>query len=863
MTKSNSKKSLTLREQDPFLAREQEKYPEPLPSREHIMAQIESQPLPLADLVALLDITEEEQPLFERRLGAMQRAGQILLNRNRQYGLADKVNLVKCKVSAHKDGFGFGVRLDTEGSDIYLYEKEMRKVFHGDVVLVLPMELDRRGRQEGKIIEVLERKLTHTVGRLDCVGGVWIAKAEDVRIKQDFLIEKDDWAGASVGKIVTLEITVQPDGFRQPMAKIAEVLGNFGDSGMEIEIALRKHALPFVFPDEAVAQAESISQVVTTEQINEAGRVDIRHLNLVTIDGETARDFDDAVYAERLEKGYRLIVAIADVSHYVTALDALDTEAMNRSTSVYFPRRVIPMLPEALSNGICSLNPQVDRLCMVCDMIIGKKGKVKKYQFYPAVMNSKARLTYNEVAAWLTNGSENPLFEEIKTLHDLYQTMLAARAKRGAIEFDSVEMQMIFNDQGKIDTMVPVVRNDAHRLIEECMLAANVCAAGFLAKNGHKTLYRVHEGPTPERLENLRNYLKLYGLTIGGGTAPTALDYAALAAQIHERDDREVMQTMMLRSMQQAVYTPDNKGHFGLAYDAYAHFTSPIRRYPDLLVHRGIKAVLAGKKYKPAQKWKAMGLHCSQNERRADEASRDVDHWLKAYFMQDKIGEVFSGKINAVTGFGVFVLLDNLHIEGLVHITELGKDYFQFNKETQSLVGEKTGLKFKLGDKVTIRVVRASLDDMKIDFAFVPKGTQGHPNSNKLNSNKANPNKSSASKSNRPNPSLVKTHGVKATAPTLAASEVAPASTRRSRRADQAQAQVQAFAEKGTASPATTNTEPQAESASVAPKPKRSRAKPAVSMPAEGQSTESQPAEAKPAASTTPRRRAKAKKTTE
>lgn len=718
---AKKQKNIPLRLQDPFLEREKLKYSNPLPSREFVLQLLENNGVPMfpEELAAMLSIKNTELGFFERRLLAMEREGQLIINRKGAICAAQKLDLIKCKVSGHRDGFGFALPDEGEGSgvDIFLPEREMKKVMHGDRVLVRPSGVDRRGRQEGKIVEVLDHAFSKLVGRIHQERGVWIVTPEDRRIRHEILIEPGSEKDAKHGQVVMVEILQYPDAYRQPVAKVVEVLGNYADPGMEIEIALRKHALPHEFPAEVLAQAKSTPKKVRKKDLSK-DRVDLRHLPLVTIDGETARDFDDAVYAEKQGKGFRLIVAIADVSHYVQPGDALDKEALERGTSVYFPRRVIPMLPEALSNGICSLNPDVERLCMVCDMQINGKGEVKRYQFYPAVMLSKARLTYTQVWDWIQHGTDNPLLPNIQTLYSLFKVLLAARAKRGAIEFDSIETQMIFNEQGKIDKIVPVVRNDAHRLIEECMLAANVCAADFLLKSKQKCLYRVHEGPTPEKLENLRNYLQLVGLTLAGNDKPTAKDYAKLAEQIHGRPDAPVLQTMLLRSMQQAVYTPDNNGHFGLAYDAYTHFTSPIRRYPDLLVHRSIKAVLQGSKYKPG-KWAQLGMHCSMTERRADDASRDVESWLKTYYMQDKVGEVFEGKISAVTSFGVFVLLDDVYVEGLVHISELGKDYFHFRKDIQAIVGEKSGMSYRLGDTLTVKVVSANLENAQVDFALV------------------------------------------------------------------------------------------------------------------------------------------------
>jgi ribonuclease R len=711
-------KNLSLRLQDPYLEREKLKYTNPLPSREYLLSILAEQGVPMLpeELEAMLSIKRSEQEFFARRLAAMGRAGQVVINRKGAVCAPGKLDLVKCRVTGHRDGYGFAVPEEGEGGDLFLSEREMHKVLHGDLVMVRAGGQDRRGRTEGIVVEVLERAVDHVVGRIYHDRGVWFVVAEDRRINQDILIEPGTEGQAKHGQVVMVQIMVQPDSYRQSMGRVVEILGGYADPGMEIEIALRKHDLPHRFSDAAEAQAKSTPKKV--RKVDLKGRVDLRELPLVTIDGETARDFDDAVYAERVGKGFRLVVAIADVSHYVQPGDALDLDGYERATSVYFPRRVIPMLPEALSNGICSLNPDVERLCMVCDMQVTAKGQVKSYQFYPAVMKSQARLTYNQVWQWLSEGASNALMPQLQALYDLFKLLLSAREKRGAIDFDTTETQMVFNDEGKIDRIVPVVRNDAHRLIEECMLAANVCAAEFIEKSKHKCLFRVHEGPTAERLENLNAYLKLIGLTMGGGDKPTTKDYAELADKIRLRPDALVVQTMLLRSMQQAFYTPDNLGHFGLAYDAYTHFTSPIRRYPDLLVHRTIKAILNGEVYK-AGKWTQLGEHCSMCERRADDASRDVESWLKTFYMRDKIGEVFTGKISAVTSFGVFVLLDGVYVEGLVHISELGKDYFHFRKELQAIVGEKSGLRYQLGDAMTVKVVRADLESSKIDFQMV------------------------------------------------------------------------------------------------------------------------------------------------
>ncbi|WP_181792161.1 ribonuclease R [Neisseria zoodegmatis] len=717
-------KSLSLREKDPFLSREQQRYEHPLPSREWVIELLEQEgvPLQIPVLAEKLSVTREEYEFFERRIKAMARDGQVLINRRGAVCVADKLALVKCRIEAHKDGFGFAVPLMPTGEgDFVLYERQMRGLMHGDIVTVRPAGTDRRGRREGQVLDIVERAQKQVVGRFYVERGIAILEPEDHRLTQSIVLEPEGLAELKPesGQVVVAEIESYPDGHRPAVAKLIEVLGDYADSGMEIEIAVRKHQLPHIFSEACLQAAENIPDHVTPQDIKD--RVDLRDLPLVTIDGETARDFDDAVYAEKQGRNYRLIVAIADVSHYVRPNDAIDKDAQERATSVYFPRRVIPMLPESLSNGICSLNPDVDRLCMVCDMVVTYAGNIKEYTFYPAVMRSHARLTYTQVWDWIEQGGDYPHKAQIEPLYKLFQILQDKRQKRGAMEFESTETQMIFDDNGKIERIVPVVRNDAHKLIEECMLAANVCAAEFLLKHKHPSLFRNHLGPTPEKLAVLREQLGLLGLHLGGGDNPAPKDYALLAEQFAERPDAELLQVMLLRSMQQAVYEPGNQGHFGLAYEAYTHFTSPIRRYPDLTVHRAIKAVLQGEQYKP-ESWQALGVHTSFCERRADDASRDVENWLKTYYMRDKIGEVFEGRISGMANFGIFVTLDNLHIEGMIHISDLGEDYFNYRPEIMAMQGERSGVRFNMGDRVTVKVARADLDTSKIDLTLISGG---------------------------------------------------------------------------------------------------------------------------------------------
>ncbi|MBL8517699.1 MAG: ribonuclease R [Betaproteobacteria bacterium] len=678
------------------------------------------------DLARQLDITESEADSFTRRLNAMEREGQLIKNRKGALCLTEKLDLIKGRVQGHPDGFGFVVP-DDGTDDLFLGPKQMHKVLHGDRVMVKEIGVDRKGRREASIVEVIEHVNERIVGRIFAEHGVLFLVAENKRINQDILIEPGFDGGAQPGQVVVGQLVAQPSKHSEPIARVIEVLGNYADPGMEIEIALRKHDLPHEWPDAVLALEKKLPKKVVAKDI--AGREDLRALPFVTIDGENAKDFDDAVYCEQRGKGFQLWVAIADVSHYVKDGDAFDREAIERGNSVYFPRRVIPMLPEELSNGLCSLKPEVDRLVMVCEMSISgtgpSAGQIKSYRFYPSVIHSQARLTYTKVWNYLSaedeqdraaSGVPKPLQPHIDSLYAVFNALLKERLKRGAIDFDSAETEMRFNDEGKIEKIVPIVRNDAHKLIEECMLAANVCTAKFILDHEHPALYRIHEPPNLEKLEVLRTFLKDFALSLPGGEEPEAREYSQLIDKIKARPDGQLLQTVMLRSLMQAVYSPDNCGHFGLAYDAYTHFTSPIRRYPDLLVHRVIKALLKEEAYQPARTWHELGAQCSMTERRADEATRDVMNWLKCFFMKDHVGESFSGTISSVVSFGIFVSLDEVFVEGLVHVSDLGQDYFKFDAKRHVMSGERTGKRYRLGDRVTVRVARVDLETSRIDF---------------------------------------------------------------------------------------------------------------------------------------------------
>ena len=671
-------------------------------------------PLTPHELASRLEIRARERRAFDVGLAALQRSGEIMQNRAGALLIARRIALIAGRVEGHPDGHGFLVP-DEAGPSIYLPPHEMRSLMHGDRAAVRVTGTDTRGRPVGSLVDVLERAKRRIVGRLHDEHGVMVLVPEDRRIAHDIIVP--DARKANAGEVVTVELLEPPAAHTQPVGRIAEVLGHYADPGMEIEIALRKFDLPHRFSRQALALAKALPDEVRDE--DRRGRRDLRELEFVTIDGETAKDFDDAVYCEREGKGFRLWVAIADVSHYVRHGDALDIDARERGTSVYFPRRVIPMLPEKLSNGICSLNPNVDRLAVVCEVQVSAQGELGRYEFYSAVFRSHARLTYTKVWADISSGRPPA---HLARLYELFKLLLASREKRGAIDFETVETRMIFDPKGKIERIVAEARNDAHRIIEECMLAANVCAGNFIAQHKQPVLYRVHDVPSEEKVSALRAFLAELGLQLPGGEIPKPGDYAALLEKIRGRPDFSLLQTVLLRSLKQAMYTPENVGHFGLAYEAYVHFTSPIRRYPDLLVHRAIKALLAGKRYDGGLDWQALGRHCSETERRADDASRDVESWLKCYYMREHVGETFGGTITGVVPFGLFVTLDDYFVDGLVHISELGRDYFQYDGARHLLYGERTKKRFRLADRMSVQLVRVDVDQRKIDLVPAEPG---------------------------------------------------------------------------------------------------------------------------------------------
>lgn len=735
------------KDRDSQAAAEAARYENPIPSRLFIMETLEKKGAPMNHLALCRELgvnSEEQQEALMFRLKAMIRDGQLLQNRKNAFALISKLDLVKGRIQGNKEGFGFLIP-DGGGEDLYLSPREMRQLFDGDRAVVRESGTDHRGRKEGQLVEVLERNTSQLVGRYYVESGAAFVVPENQRISREIIVQPGPLIPTE-GQYVLLEITEQPGRRNMPMGIIKEILGERADAGMEVDVAVRTHNIPHTWPEEVHYQCKTISNEVLER--DKAHRVDLRNTPFVTIDGEDARDFDDAVYCETKKSGgWRLFVAIADVSHYVKPGSALDKEAENRGTSVYFPGHVIPMLPEVLSNGLCSLNPEVDRLAMVCEMTISNRGKISGYKFYEGLIRSHARLTYTRVWEMLDRplsdegkalrSQYRPLMPHVEELYNLYKTLIQVRADRGTIDFETVETQIIFGRNRKIDQIVPAHRNDAHKIIEECMLCANVCAARFLEKHDLPGLYRVHEGPSLEKKLNLNSFLGSLGLSVPSGKI-TPRDIQELLTKVKDRPDFHVIQTIVLRSMSQAVYTGDNQGHFGLAFPAYAHFTSPIRRYPDLLVHRAIRhivrsdiktrhvervdaSLLSKKSIYPyeAGDIHALGEHCSATERRADLATRDAMDWLKCDYMQQHLGQTFTGIVSAVTGFGLFVELKDVYVEGLVHVTSLPDDYYHYDNVHQCMRGERTGRVFGLGDELEIIVSRVNLDDKKIDFELV------------------------------------------------------------------------------------------------------------------------------------------------
>nr|WP_028918490.1 ribonuclease R [Pseudoxanthomonas suwonensis] len=725
---------------DPFAAREAQRYDNPIASREAILATLEAAdgPQTAEELARILGLTDPDRfDALGKRLGAMVRDGQLVQNRRGGFAPVEHTNLIPGVVIANPEGFGF-LRPDAGGGDdLFLPPYEMRKVMHGDRALANVTGIDRRGRREGSIARVLERGVHRLIGRFGTEAGISFVVPDDRRMQRNVQVPPDATGGAREGQLVVCELVQPPDTRRPPIGKVVAVLGDSLTPSLVVETAIHGHNLPHEFPPEVLDEATAVPLVVEPSMIGD--RVDLRAMPLVTIDGEDAKDFDDAVYCEPNRQGFRLVVAIADVSHYVRPGTPLDDEAQKRATSVYFPGFVVPMLPETLSNGICSLMPKVDRMCFVCDMQVDHEGEVVRSKFYEAVMNSHARLTYTQV--WKAVGEDDEeakaqiggLLPQVQRLHQLYQVLAKARARRGAIEFESSEVRFVLDNRGEVTQAGMLVRNDAHKLIEECMIAANVEAARFLLKTQIPAPFRIHEKPPESKYADLLEFLKEFKLSMPAWSKVEPGDFTRLLKKVRDRADATLLESVLLRSQSLAIYSPDNAGHFGLALEAYAHFTSPIRRYPDLLVHRAIKHGLARKKAESyqytARDMAALALQCSERERRADEAEREVDERYRAAWMEQHVGGQFDGVISGVTSFGLFVELDQSKVNGLVHVTQLPHDYYHFDPMRKMLTGERRGMEFRLGDRVRIVVLKASMEDRKIDFRLVeaPDADTGLP----------------------------------------------------------------------------------------------------------------------------------------
>jgi ribonuclease R len=724
-------------DRDPRFGEESGRYERPVPSRELLLKSLAEarEPLAFDGLAERLGVRGEDRAALAKRLEAMVRDGQLLKNRAGQYCLIDRLSLVVGSVSGHRDGFGFLVP-DGGGDDLFLPYREMRMLFPGDRVAARVAGRDERGRPEGAVVEVLERRTRQVAGRFSLEAGVGFVVPDNRRISQRVVVPREHAGPARHGDLAVIEIVEQPSRNRDPVGRVLRVLPEGGGAATAIDLAIASHGLSHEFPAEALAEARRFGREVDAAAA--AGREDLRRLPLVTIDGEDARDFDDAVWAEETAQGFRLIVAIADVSHYVRPGTALDAEARERATSVYFPNRVLPMLPEELSNHLCSLMPQVDRLCMACDMQVNRAGTVSKSRFYPAVLRSAARLTYTQVAAALAGRDPAartalaPVLPVVERLHRVYGALRKRRESRGALDFEAPEVKVLLDAQGGVTDIREYPRNDAHRLIEECMIAANVEAARFLKKHRLPALFRIHDRPDEERMEDLKRFLAMRGvhLDIAGELEPKRLQKALQS--ISNRPDAGVLENAIIRSLPQALYQPLNIGHFGLALAEYAHFTSPIRRYPDLLVHRGIRHAFAGGGpddfVHSAREMESLGQECSMRERKADEAARSVVAWLKCEYMRPRVGEEFDGVVTGVAEFGAFVQLKGLQVDGLVHVTALPRDYFRFHERDRTLVGERTGLRVSIGDELRVRLVRVDSAERKIDFELVARtGAHFHP----------------------------------------------------------------------------------------------------------------------------------------
>lgn len=711
----------------------------------HYFKDVAEKPLSVSELeVAFPTRDSDEFKELVKVLNEMERRGILVQTRTNRYGVPEKMNLTRGRLQAHAKGFGFVIPEEQGETDIYVSAEDMEGAMNGDTVLVRLHSKSSGSRQEGKIIRIVERGSTDIVGEYIDYEAYGMVRADDKRIPDDILIPKGKEKGAVAGHKVVIEITKYPKGRAGAEGEVKQVLGHKNDPGMDILSIIYKHGIPLAFPDEALKQAEDVGETIDPAAIE--GRRDLRDETIVTIDGADAKDLDDAVQVKQLDNGnYVLGVHIADVTHYVTEGSPIDVEAAERGTSVYLVDRVIPMIPHRLSNGICSLNPQVDRLTLSCEMEFDAQGKVVNHDIFESVIRTTERMTYKDVNSILLN-TDDEVREKYKELIPFFERMekLAAilrnkRTERGAIDFDFKEAKVIVDEESKPVDVAIRERSVAEKLIEEFMLAANETIAEHFHRLDLPFVYRIHEDPKAEKLEKFMEFITTFGYVVRG-TANTVHPRALqkLLAEVKGEPEEAVISTLMLRSMQQAKYDPNSVGHFGLSTEFYTHFTSPIRRYPDLIVHRLIRTYLIKGKIDTAtqeywrEKLPEITKHSSEMERRAVDAERDTDSAKKAQYMEDKIGEVFEGIVSGVTNFGLFVELENT-IEGLVHVSYLTDDYYHYDEKQFAMIGERTGKMFRIGDEVEIRVVQVNVEEASIDFeltgmkARAPRAPKSRP----------------------------------------------------------------------------------------------------------------------------------------
>jgi ribonuclease R len=706
-------------------------------SRDHVLALMRDRvhhPAAMRELLQVLRVPKDEHHSFKRHVKSLVSSGDLIQIRGNRFGLPEKMDLYVGRLQAHPAGYGFVTPerpLDSGGGDIYIGNTHLNDAMHGDRVVVRIERVKEGGRAEGRIIRILERANEWIVGRYDRdADGMGYVVPFDRRVLMDIVVPPGQEGGASPGEMVTLELTRWPTSTRGAIGRVADVLGAIDAPGVDTEIIIRKHGIPDAHSPDAIAEALKLGASVAEKDIR--GRTDFRHLVTVTIDGEHARDFDDAITIEKLANGhFWLGVHIADVSHYVHEGSALDREAYDRGTSVYFPERAVHMFPSELSTGLCSLNPRVDRLVQSCFMEIDRQGKVLRREFHDGVINSNERMTYTAVNGILTDRDPalivqyQPLVPMFEQMRELFQILNDARRRRGSIDFDLTEAEVIVDEGGAVEAIIALQRNVAHRIIEEFMLLANETVATYLEEQEAPALYRIHEEPDILKVAKFEDFISGFGYSLAAPPSGlTPRHFQKLVERVHGKPEEKPIAMLMLRTMQKARYAPENRGHFGLAAPSYTHFTSPIRRYPDLVVHRALRAArhkLLDEEQKDdlREDLPEIARHTSEMERRADEAERELLQWKKVKFMADKVGDEFEGFVTGVAAFGLFVELIEHFVEGMVHVSTMADDYYRFIEGAHMLRGENTQKVYRLGDKVKVQVIRVNMEMRQVDLGLV------------------------------------------------------------------------------------------------------------------------------------------------